>query len=131
MKEKHRVYKERNGKPEIDMTISRNGDLFDVYETVHQVDIKYMKSDEVGIIVDELEVPDFVKLEIKQAILGKPLGFLEQKKQKLDEMMPYIKNEAKEFKGDAYEDYRELEKRIKKELNEMEKRIEDLWNKRK
>lgn len=129
MDELHRVYKEQNGHPVIDLSISHNGDTYHIIERVNDINIKNVTYDELHIIIRELDVPRSVKLEIGKTIEGRQIGYLEEAKARIDERLPIISDEASDFKKEMELEYRDLEEKIKQEIAEFEKKLEKIKNK--
>ncbi len=125
----YKTYSEENGKIKINLTVSQEDDNFEVSETVHNVHIKDLTSDELNMVLSELDVPEDVKLEIKKAVLKKQVGLLENTKQRFDEILPRIKDDADYARSDIELEYHQLEERIKKEIKEMEERFDKFLDK--
>lgn len=121
----YKTYHEEDNKVQIDLTIKQDESVFEIIEKVHNVHIIDLTTDELNLVLSELEVPENIKLEIKKGILSKQVGFLEDTKHRFDEIMPRIKDDVN-YIGDNIEiEYNQLEARIKKEIKEFEEK----WNK--
>ncbi len=125
----YKTYREENGETKIDLTVSQENDVFAVEETIHNVKIDNLTSDGLNMVLSGLEVPEEVKLEIKKAILNKQFGILENTRHRFDELLPRIKDDADYLKNDFEIEYHQFEERIKKELDEMEKKFDKFLDK--
>lgn len=120
----YKTFREENGEIKLNLTVSQEENIFEVEEEVHNVHITDLTSDGLNEVLSELKIPEEVKLEIKKAVLKKQVGLLEDKKNKFDELLPRIKDDA-DFVADNIEyEYRQFEKRIKKELDELEAKFD-------
>ncbi len=124
MKAVYKTYREENNEVKLDLTVSQDNDIFEVEEKIHHVHIEKLTSDELNMVLSGLELPEEVKLEIKKAILKKQVGVLEDTKHKFDDLLPRIKDDAEYVNNNLEIEYREFEKRIKTELDELEKKFD-------
>lgn len=125
----YKTFREENGETKIDLTVLQENDVFEVEEAAHNVHIKDLTSDELNMVLNGLDVPEEVKLEIKKAVLSKHIGLLEESRSRFDELLPRLKDDA-DYVGENIEiEYRQFEERIKKELSEMESKFNKFLDK--
>ncbi|WOO86424.1 hypothetical protein RZE82_04765 [Mollicutes bacterium LVI A0039] len=128
----YKTYREENGRIELDLTVSQNDDVFEVKEVIHNIHIKDLSTDELNLVLSELDIPEEVKLEIKKAVLKKQVGLLENTKQRYDEIMPRLKDDVDYVKGEFEIAYLQFEERAKeqlKEIIEMEEKLRKMIDK--
>lgn len=128
MKAVYKVYREENEKPIIDLTVTSENEQYKVEELVSGVVIKETTSDGLNEVLHELNAPEDVRLEIKKAILNKQFGYLEEKQDKFESLLPRIKYDAHNIRTDFEIEYREFEDRIKKEIDQMDKKFDKFFD---
>lgn len=125
----YKTFREENGEVLIDLVVAQDNDTFEVNEKVHNININSLTLDQLNLVLSELAVPEDIKLEIKKAVLRKQVGLLENTKQKLDELLPRIKEDANYVNNNFEIEYRQFEERIRNEVKEMEEKFDKLFKK--
>lgn len=125
----YKTYQEENEIPKIDLTITQSDDLFDVSETVHNVKIEGISSDELNLVLNELSVPETVKLEIKKTIFKNQEGILDNTRRRFEELIPRLKDDAEYVANDFEIEYHQFEKKIREQLEEVENSINKFFDK--
>lgn len=125
----YKTFQEENGEVKIDLTVTQENDLFEVNEKIHNVHIQKLSSDELNMVLSELELPESVKLEIKKAVLQKQVGFLEDSKHRLEEFSNRAKEDA-DYAADNVEiEYNNFKESVQKELDEIEEKFKSFKDK--
>lgn len=122
MKTVYRTYHEQDGKILINLIVNQEGDLFNISESVHDIDLKGIKSDELNQILKEINVSEPVKLEIKKAILDQHMGLVENAKYQLEILKPRIDDDLHYIQNEIEIELSQLEERLK----ELQTKLEDL-----
>lgn len=125
----YKMFREENGETKIDLTVTQTEDKFEVEESIHNVHIHDLTSDELNMVLSGLDVPEDVKLEIKKAVLKKQVGLLEDSKHRFEEMLPRLKEDADFVEDNVEIEYRQFEEKIKSELEEMEEKFKKFTDK--
>lgn len=120
----YKTYQEENGEVKLDLTVTFDGKYYEVSEVVHLVNITKLSSDELNMVLSELDLPESVKLEIKKSVLNKQFGLLENTKQKFDELIPRVRDDADFVRDNIEYEYNQFEKRIKKEIEEFNEKFD-------
>lgn len=122
MKTVYRTYHEQDGKILVNLIVNQEGDLFNISESVHDIDLKGIKSDELNQILKEINVSEPVKLEIKKAILDQHMGLVENAKYQLEILKPRIDDDLHYIQNEIEIELSQLEERLK----ELQTKLEDL-----
>lgn len=127
MKRIYNMYKEENGVKLLDLKITFENDKFAVDEQVHKIHMKDLSKEEINLKLNELNIDENTKLEIKKGIIGKHIGIFEKKQSSIeDKIAP-----EHSAKSDAYvtlaERFKELEEHIEKEFQELGDSLDNIF----
>ncbi len=125
----YKTYQEKDGKAIIDLVVTREDDLYNIEEKVHNIVVEDLTTDELNLVLSGIDVPQNIKMEIKRAILDKQMGAIEDLKSKYEELKPRLQDDAEYIANNFEIEYRQFEERIKKEIIEMEQKLNHLVKK--
>lgn len=122
MKTIYRTYHEEDEKVIINLIVDQDGDSYSISETVNDIDLKGITSDQLNEVLSEINVSEHIKLEIKKAIFNQHIGVVEALKHQLEILKPRIDDDMHYIQNEI-----EIElSQVEEKLAEIQAKLEEL-----